>query len=163
MRQGSSLIEQAESLVPAAEIWAITCHKATDDELSALEQVPFKDWVFFVTVGGVCVAVSGLVGRIDDDLFRHIYTEVIEPALTKWNPVADAALMDCRRFLHEAEQSGGDLTPVDALGAWVLFNLLQRGRDLSAGEIQLTRPLGGLMASAFADWWDDCPEVQQRR
>ena len=149
--------EKVELLVPAAKGWAIVSFQSVDKEfhLAVDSSNPFSAWDFFVTVGGVTVAVFSLFQRFPEEKAVRLFNQICKE-LDEWDVNGSRALEDCRAFIARSLQGSpgqhSDVTPKDALGMWVLWNIY--GRCPSDEEAKPARAIGGMLEHAFSSWWD---------
>jgi hypothetical protein len=142
-----------DRLLPSAEVLATSTFVPLVDEFPRLRTASIESWDFFVTCAGVCVALSSLVGRVPDDVFREVYQRV-SGHIETWDADAVAAIGDCREFVHRSihqEAQSETVTPAMAVGVWVVWNVL--GTQPSPKEAPLSHALGSLIGEAFGDWW----------
>ena len=151
--------ERLGALLPAARAFAVASLNPVDEAFhtARVTHDELSSWDFFVTIGGVSVAVSCLSDRVSARRFAELLPRLREQ-LDAWDPQASAALEDCRAFITRSLQgklSQGDPghpTITDALGMWILWNLY--GRCPSYEESAPARTIGGMLEQAFAGWWD---------
>lgn len=75
----------------------------------------------------------------------------VEKELVQWNTNGPTVLVDCGEFVRRTLRDAENVTPEDALGAWLLWNLY--GRAPTRAEAQLTATLGRFLDASFAAWW----------
>ena len=117
-------------------------------------------------VGGTYVGVVALRKAVSDENERVGIALLIDEELQNWDERASAALRDCDEFMERSlperppeGEIAGDIkfAFADALGSWVLWNIY--GRAPSDEEFKPVRVLGGLLQSAFYDWWSELEDT----
>ena len=161
MKSKNALIKQAETLVSAANILAVSSFVPTLDRFPILSKVDPKHWDFIVSVAGVFIAASRLNNlRLKSDQ-EDLLMEIVAKKLNEWDPDGIRALEDCKS-LFEIEydrlkasseyQKDNRFLSSDALGIWIVWNLFAR-QPQSDKEVNLVRIIGSSVTHAFFDWW----------
>ena len=147
------------ALLPAARAFAITSLNPVDAEFQIAQRTndELPSWDFFVTVGGVAVAVSRLFDRVSARRFAQLLPRIRED-LDAWDEQGSTALEDCRAFIarslvgNPVHGQPGHVEMTDALGMWILWNLY--GRCPSNAESAPARTIGKMLQATFAGWWE---------
>ena len=155
MRTIDPLDAQAKRLVDATNILAISTFVPAVDQYPFLKQCNPNDWDFFATVASVQVGIANLLHSVSSERFKLLYP-IIAAALHKWNPQGEDAVRDCqafiRRSLNHRSVAAENILPTDALGMWVIWNLLRR--TPTREEASASRGIGGALATPIQDWWE---------
>jgi hypothetical protein len=155
VRPADPLEDQARRLVDATNILAISTFVPAIDQYPFLKQCNPKDWDFFATVASIQVGIANLIHCVPEERFKLLYP-IIAAALHKWNPQGEDAVQDCQAFIRQSLDpksiATGDIQPIDALGMWVIWNLLRRAP--SRDEAQASRAIGRALAAPIEDWWN---------
>jgi hypothetical protein len=148
------LEDQAKALVSAANILAVSTFTPVIDQYAFLKKVNPQDWDFFAAAASIQVAITNLTHSVSTARFKLLYT-IIGMELCKWNRQGEGAIFDCQRFVKrtlEAKIAGGQkILPVDAMGMWVIWSLLQRTPTYEEG--QASHGIGKALADPLHDWW----------
>ena len=155
------LLKQAETLVQAAETYAIGTFTPLLKKFSFLQEVDTKHWDFVLTIGGVFIAVTQLGNLgLRENRQRKLMGKV-GAKLTQWDSAnGRRAFEDCASFYERTFNgltSAGDeprFVGSDALGLWVVWNVLGRPPH-SEKERQLVRTVGGMIMHTFLNWWEE--------
>jgi hypothetical protein len=149
------LYEQAKRLVSAANILAISTFTPAAEQYDFLKECDPQDWDFFATAAIIQVALNNLARSVSAERFKSLYA-IIASEVHNWNSQGEEAILDCRSFIKrmlDAEPAGSEsVAPIDALGMWVILNLLRR--EPTYAEAQASRAIGGALAAPLHDWWD---------
>jgi len=149
------LYEQAKRLISAAHIAAISTFTPAAEQFDFLKECDPRDWDFFATAAVIQVALNSLACSVSAERFKSLYT-VIASEVHNWNSQGEDAILDCQSFIKhmlDAEPADADrFAPIDALGMWVIWNLLRR--EPTYAEAQASRAIGGTLATPLHDWWD---------
>ena len=156
---GDPLLKQADTLVQAAETYAIGTFTPLLKKFSFLREVDAKHWDLILTIAGVFIAVTSLGNLgLGENRQRKIMGK-IGAKLTQWDPTnGRRAFEDCASFYeinyNELTGAGGEprLVASDALGSWVVWNVLGRPPQ-SEEERRLVRTVGGMVTHTFLNWW----------
>jgi hypothetical protein len=159
--QGDPLLRQADTLVQAAETYAIGTFTPLLKKFSFLREVDKNHWDFILTIAGVFFAVTRLGNlRLDENRQRKLMGKV-GVKLTQWNPTnARRGFEDCASFYEKTfdalTSAGGEprFVASDALGSWVVWNVLGRPPH-SEEERGLVRTVGGMITHTFSNWWEE--------
>jgi hypothetical protein len=154
------LLRQADTLVQAAETYAIETFTPLLKKFSFLREVDKNHWDFLLTIAGVFIAVTRLGNLgLGENRQRKLMGKV-GVKLTQWNPTNGRRYFeDCASFYERSfnalTSAGGEPRYVssDALGSWVVWNVLGRPPH-SEEERRLVRTVGGMITHAFSNWWD---------
>jgi hypothetical protein len=127
------LLRQADTLVQAAETYAIGTFTALLKKFSFLREVDKEHWDFILTIAGVFIAVTRLGNlRLGENRERKLMGKV-GLKLTQWNPTKGRrSFEDCASFFErtfDVLTSAGDepqFVASDALGSWLVWNVLGR-------------------------------------
>ncbi|MDP2736218.1 MAG: hypothetical protein Q8O59_00320 [bacterium] len=159
--KNNALTKQAENLVSAANIFAVSSFVTTLDRFPFFSKVDPKQWDFIVSVAGIFIAASRLNGLQLDSVEENLLMDVVAKKLSEWDSDGIRAFEDCKS-LFEMEydrlasspeyQKDSRFLSSDALGIWIFWNLFGRQAQ-SDEEINLVRILGSLVTYAFFDWW----------
>ena len=152
------LQKQADSLVSAAGINAISLFMTLCEKFPLLGKPDVGHWDFTVTIAGVFMGVSRLNHLHLSDAREDVLIEVVAKNLVHKYQDGILAFEDCKAF-YETEydrlaSAGYDpaFLASDALGKWIVFNVLKRAPK-SKDEAALVRAVGGIVTHAFFDWW----------
>lgn len=155
------LVKQAENLVSAAKIFAVSFFVPTLDRFPILSEVDPKHWDFIVTVAGVFIAASRLNDLRLDSKREEIVMVIVAKKLNEWDPDGIRAFEDCKH-LFEMEydrlatsleyQQNNRFLAADALGIWIVWNLFKRQPQCDE-EAKLVRVIGASVTHAFFSWW----------
>ena len=143
---------QAKGLVGAARLFAISAFVPLLEQYDFLGECKPEDWDFLATIGTVHVAINDLVLAVTPARFEVLYSSFIFPALNNWNPHGQDAVLDCKQFVRRTLDASDEMSPADALGLWILWNLFQR--KPSNEEARSAPVIGRTVASALQDWWN---------
>lgn len=153
-----SLNEKSRALVHAARAIAVSSLTRALEATPALTVDDADQWDFFATVAAIHGGLQSLYEWLGGhEAFGELLDEAVREAAT-WDAQAPAALEDCRTFVQhfvEGLRAAGHDHPQivpDAIGVWVLNNVLQRQPD--DDEIHAARPIGLLLVLPLAHWWD---------
>jgi hypothetical protein len=153
------LLRQADTLVQAAETYAIGTFTPLLKKFSFLREVDKKHWDFILTIAGVFIAVTRLGNLgLGENRQRKLMGKV-GVKLTQWNPTNGRSYFeDCASFYERAfdalTRAGGEFVASDALGSWVVWNVLGRPPH-SEEERSLVRTVGGMISHTFSNWWEE--------
>ena len=155
------LMEQADILVQAASINAITAFTPMLDEFAFLREADPKHWDFVLTIAGVFMALTRLRNlRLGERRERKLSEKVCE-RLAQWNPANGIRGFEhCKAFFErnfDALARAGDkprFTASDTIGSWIVWDVLGRPPQ-SEDERRLVRTIGALVTHAFFNWWDE--------
>jgi hypothetical protein len=160
-RKEDMLTKQAEKLVSAANVFAVSFFVPTLDRFSILSEVKPKHWDFIVSVAGVFVAATRLNDLRLDNKRKEILMDVVTKELNTWDPDGIRAFGDCKQ-LFEMEydrlstiseyQKDNHLLASDALGIWIVWNVFGR-QPQNDEEVELVRVIGSAVTHAFFGWW----------
>jgi hypothetical protein len=157
MDQGD-LDSQAANLVVSCNAWAISSFIPLNDRFAFLRTCNPADWDFFATVAAVCVAVNNLArdvsaGAISAERFKDLYA-MVASQLRGWHVQGEDAVHDCQQFVKrtmERTEEQKHTRPAQALGLWVLWNVLKREPlDEESGAISA---IGEMLSDPLHDWW----------
>jgi hypothetical protein len=146
------LDSQAESLVSACGILATTTFVPVIDQFTFLKTCKPEDWDFFAAVVAVNVALNTLATEVAAERFKRL-DSIVAAQLNKWDRQGLAAVRDCQQFVNRAVTKGNNemQQAVQALGLWVLWNLLQR--QPTDNELHAAPAIGMMLARPLQDWW----------
>jgi hypothetical protein len=156
---GDPLLRQADTLVQTAETYAIETFTPLLKKFSFLREVDNGHWDFILTIAGVFIAVTRLGNLgLGENRQRKLMGKV-GVKLTEWNPTnARRYFEDCASFYERAfdtlTSAGGEFVASDALGSWVVWNVLGRPPH-SEEERSLVRTVGGMISHTFSNWWEE--------
>jgi len=142
------LHDDAAKLVPAANIAAVSSFAPLLDQHPLLRGAKAEAWDFFATAGAIFVALNNLKAAVSPERFKDLYS-VLLPKMRQWHERGEDAVLDCQKFV--ARTVSPDVSPHDALGFWVLWNVMQR--EPSAEEARATRDIGNTLSAPFQEWW----------
>jgi hypothetical protein len=142
------LYKQAESLVAAAKVNAISAFLPLSNKHPILNKVNVEAWDFFATAATIFVAINNLKVAVDQQRFRIIYG-VFLPSVRKWHDNGEDVVLDCQQFV--ARNVAGGVSPQDALGLWVLWNTF--GREPTEAELSSAKAIGTVLSTPMHDWW----------
>ena len=145
--------DQAVALVPAAGVAAVSSFVPLLDQYSFLRGARAEVWDFFATAAAIFIALNNLKAVVAPERFLALYSELL-PKVQQWDERGEDAVLDCQKFV--ARTVSPDVSPLDALGFWVLWNVLQR--EPSAEEARATRTVGSALSAPFQDWWESAYE-----
>ena len=157
---GDPLLRQADTLVQAAETYAIETFTPLLKKFAFLREVDKGHWAFILTIAGVFIAVTrlGHLG-LGENHQRKLMGKVGEK-LTQWDPAnGRRGFEDCASFyertFNELTSAGDEPRFVgsDALGSWVVWSVLGRPPQ-SEEEYRLVRTVGGMIIHTFINWWE---------
>jgi len=150
-RKKDSLHEQAERLVPAAQIMAISAFVPLLDQYPVLREVKPEAWDFFATAGALFIAINSLkIVAPQRKRFMNIYA-VLLPYMRKWDKRGEDAVLDCQAFVAKNVESGA--SPQDSLGFWVLRNAARK--EPTAGDAPAARAIGFQLSAPLREWWQE--------
>ncbi|SRR6266508_1774017 len=146
------LDSQAERLVSSCAILATASFVPIIDQFTFLRTCKPEDWDFFATVVAVNVALNNLASEVVPDRFKRL-DSMVATQLNKWDAQGLATVRDCQQFVNRTVTKGGNETQqaVQALGLWVLWNLLKR--QPTRDEFRAAPAIGGMLAGPLHDWW----------
>lgn len=152
------LEEQAAKLVPAASLHAVGMYEPLLERSPLTGEIAPDDWDFFATVAGVFIAATRLNNlRVTEEREARLL-EIVARDLGDWNPNGLQAFEDCKSLFEKEydrlSAAGHDpqFTAADALGIWLVWNLLGR-QPQTDDEVMLVRSAGALITHAFFNWW----------
>ena len=149
------LEDQARRLVSAANILAVSTFVPFIDKYAFLKQCDPNDWDFFATAAAIHVAIASLIRSVSPERFKLLYL-TITPEIHNWNRQGEDAILDCQRFIKrtlDTQPTGAEsVLPTDALGMWIIWNLLRRAPTYE--EAQASHSIGRALATSLHDWWD---------
>jgi hypothetical protein len=157
--QVDPLLGQTDTLVQAAETYAIGTFTPLLKKFSFLREVDKNHWDFLLTIAGVFIAVTRLGNlRLGEKRQRKLMGKV-GMKLTQWNPTnGRRGFEDCASFYERTfgalTSAGGEFVASDALGSWVVWNVLGRPPH-SEEERGLVRTVGGMITHTFSNWWEE--------
>lgn len=155
-RNRDALLERARRLLPAANVLAASSLKTMMNKLPG--GFAADDWDFFVTVAGTHTGLQALYEMVGPGALFDGLDATVREAAQAWTGDAIAALDDCQNFVehnvNELRAEGFDPDDLfgDAIGMWVLINVLQRQPQDT--EIHAARPIGIVLVRSFSSWWD---------
>lgn len=157
----NTLTKQAENLVSAANIFAVSSFVPTLDRFPILSKVDPKHWDFIVSIAGVFTAASRLNNLRFDNGQEDVLMDIVAKKLGEWDSDGIRAFEDCKSFF-ETEYDRLAASPEykkdnrflssDALGIWIIWNLFSR-QPQSDEEVNLVRIIGSSVTHTFFDWW----------
>ena len=157
---GDPLLRQADTLVQAAETYAIETFRPLLKKFSFLREVDKQRWDFILTIAGVFIAVTRLGHLGLGENRQRKLTGRVGAKLIQWNPTKGRrGFENCASFY---EKAFNELTSVsdepqfvgsDALGSWVVWSVLGRPAQ-SEEEHRLVRTVGGMIIPTFINWWE---------
>ena len=157
--QGDPLLRQADTLVQAAETYAIGTFTPLLKKFSFLREVDKNHWDFILTIAGVFFAVTRLGNlRLDENRQRKLMGKVGAKLIQRHPSNGRHGFEDCAAFYERslnAFASEGDdprFVASDPLGFWVVWNVLGRPPE-SEEERRLVRTIGGMIHYIFLNWW----------
>jgi len=159
--QNCQLIEKADRLVGAANVFAVGSFVPTLDHFPILSKVNPRHWDFILSVAGVFIVATILNGLQLDNDQGDTLMDIVEKKLSEWDTDGTRAFDDCKS-LFEKEYDRLAVSPeyqkdrqfisVDALGIWIVWNLFNR-QPQNNEEISLVRVTGSLVMHTFHNWW----------
>lgn len=158
-RSKNHLADRAEGLVPHAKIMAIGSFQPMSEKFDFLKTVQLDDWDYFVTVAVFFIGISRLNRIRISQRRRDELVEIAATHLLEWDRNSVAGFEDCQKFFDpefdRLSASGHDprFVAADALGLWIVWNLLKR-KPSSELECGLVRAIGGMSVHSVFDWWD---------
>src|SRR5262245_39588905 len=157
---GDPLLRQANTLVQAAETYAIETFTPLLKKFSFLREVDKNRWDFTVTIAGVFIAVTQLTHLGLGENRQRKLMKTVGAKLIQWNPAnGRRGFENCAAFYEKAFNeliSASDdpqFVGSDALGSWVVWSALGRPAQ-SEEEHQLVRTVGGMIIPTFINWWE---------
>jgi len=157
-RRADPLEPQAQRLVPACLVLSTSSFVPLLDNHPFLNECKVDQWDFFATAAAVFIGINNLKRHVSRRRFKSLYS-VMLGGISQWNPQGEEATLDCQKFVARIidskapEQVSGDNSDAtDAVGMWVLWNVLQR--KPSYEEAPAAREIGLILASSLQDWWD---------
>lgn len=155
------LDRQAKTLVSAARIFATGSYTQFAQELPITFNISIDDWDFFLTVGGVFIAASGLNQMEVSDAVEDRLMESVARDLESWNADSIRAFEDCKQLFEDTydtlatqDEYRNDerFLGADAVGLWIAWNLLGHRPD-TTDELKLHRFVGVAVTHSFLNWW----------
>jgi hypothetical protein len=144
--------KSSRGLVPTARNAARGLNTAICAKFPEAAKIDLKAWDQYLTVGFVWVALSGLLTKeIPKSAIEEIKT-VIGDSLTRAFPEGVKALNHCTLFMNQTTGSDKNIQVDDALGYWIVWNLLGRD-DFAEDEDKIARILGSIAVKEFASFW----------
>ena len=155
------MLKQADTLVQAAQTYAITAFKPLLKKFSFLREVDEKRWAFILTIAGVFIAVDQLANLgLGENRQRKLMGKV-GAKLIRWAPTnGRRGFEDCASFYERTYNTltskGGDprFFASDPLGFWVVWKLLGQPAE-SEEELRLVRTVGAMIHRTFSNWWKE--------
>lgn len=153
------LLGQAENLVQAAKINAVSSFTTHLDRFPILRQVDPEHWDFLITVAGVFMAATRLANLRLEDTREDKLMDVVIKLLNEWMPISLRAFENCKGLFEQEfnrlDAAGHEprFTASDAVGIWIAWNLLDRAPKTEE-DLQLVRTTGIVATAPFFDWWD---------
>jgi hypothetical protein len=155
------LMKQAESLVQAAHINAVSSFVPFLDQFDVLREVNPQQWDVTVTIAGVFTAVTRLWGLRLGDTREGKLSDTISECLVKWNSSEGVSgFNDCKAIFEIAfdtlTSSGHEprFVASDAIGSWIVWNVLLHAPE-TEDERRLIRAVGAMVIHRFFDWWSE--------
>jgi hypothetical protein len=152
------LLEQAERLVPAAQLHAITIFTPLIDKFPLLRQVNVDNWDFFLTIAGVLMAATRLNNLRLGPSREEKLMGVVAERLNQWKPDGIRGFEDCKAFFERTfdgltrARNDPRFIASDAIGSWIVWNIFGHPTN-SEEERMLVRTTGAMVTHAFFDWW----------
>jgi hypothetical protein len=152
MKANDHLIKSSRGLVPTARNTAKALNTPICAKFPEAASFDMKAWDLFLTVGFVWAALSALetanVPKTEIEEIRGIVGE----SLARIFPKGLQALDHCTLFMNQTMGSNAQLQVNDALGYWIVWNLLGRN-DFTDDESNFVRVLGDIAMKEFATFW----------
>lgn len=156
------LTDAAQNLCNVARLVAVESFSGVSHQGSLFENVKPDEWDFFVTIGGVFIASAHMHFLDIPDDEKNRLSNIIFQNLAEWNQSSTMAYADCKEFyedyyerlskLEEVNKKGAIYIASNALGLWVVWNLLDH-RPTKADELKLANDIGSYIISSFSDYW----------
>jgi hypothetical protein len=154
------LEEQAQNLVSAANILAVSSQAKFQEQFPLLADIDSSRWDFFFTVAGISVGLLGLANEVASEERYDRLTTIIRGEILKWNPSAEDAMGNCMTYIHFQLDTDAPDDPqaaytglAFALGTWILSSSL--GRPISEEDSNYAIVIGGFVLASLHDWWAD--------
>jgi hypothetical protein len=154
------LTKQAEMLVPAVKVLAISSFVPMSDKFRFLCNIRPNDWDFFITVATVFVATTRLKGMRIGEKREEALMNIVFSHFNKFDRQAFTAFEDCNSFFADqfdrfiAAGHSPQYSISDSVGKWIAWNLLQRVPS-SEQEISFVRAIGVYITNSMFGWWGD--------
>jgi hypothetical protein len=151
-------LERAHSLVSFGEVMALGMLTLLRQRVPLLKTVTPKHWDFIVTVAGVFIATVRIRDLALTDAQKESVLDAIRDSLRAWRPDGIRGFEDCKKFFDDLSErlSHGEkddqYIASDALGAWIVWNVLGR-RPQSSEEIDLVRTVGLMLIRSVSGYW----------
>lgn len=153
--------EQARNLVGMAQVVAVASYNTFSDRIAFLQTVDGRWWDTMATIAGVYLGIRGLIETELSQGAKLCLLEIVTEKLNSWSPEhGKRGIADCQEFFERnikaMAQRGHDraLIVADAIGLWVVWNVLNRAPDVE-DEFVVARAVGVGLLEAFGDWWSD--------
>jgi hypothetical protein len=131
------------------------------DQHPLLKTVKPESWDFFVTVAGVFIAASRLQNSQLSANRKQELMDAVARGLADWSPENGIrGFEDCKAAFERnfdsltRSQHEPRFIASDALGMWVVWNLLGRA-PAAEEERKLARAVGTAVVHNFFTWWND--------
>ncbi len=158
--KGEPLKKQAQTLVQAAKINAISMFTPLLEKYPILEKADLKNWDFILTVAGVFVASSRLNILMNGNDREEYLMDIVAKTMSEWDTAGIRGFEDCNSFFEDEcnrlEKDGHEIQFIasDALGIWIIWNIFGKPPE-SHNELKLARTLGGMIMDDFSNWWQE--------
>jgi len=154
------LRDNAERLVPSANVYAISLFIPTLDQFPWLRKVEPGQWDFVVTIASVFMAATRLQNLKIGDVRQQELMNIVARGLVHWDPnngirgFEDCKAMFERTFdgLTNDAQHEPRFIASDSVGLWTVWNLLGRTPEAEE-ERKLVRTIGAHITHTFFSWW----------
>jgi hypothetical protein len=132
------------------------------NQFPLLRHVKPEQWDVVITIAGVFIAATRLRSLKIDDAREEELMDIVASGLIQRNPnYGVRGFEDCKAMFERTfdglSKAGHEpqFIASDALGIWVVWNLLERSPGDDEEERKLVRTIGTAIVHAFFSWWTD--------
>lgn len=151
---------RAKELVSLANVSTVTMFGPLFNQYPQLGKARTEDWDFFATVAFVFMAATRLNALSIPDAKNEALMEIVASELSAWNGNGIRAFGDCQDMFDKQYEVLSSLPEYaderflgsDALGIWVIWNVLQRD-PINEVDMPLVRSSGALITHSAFNWW----------
>lgn len=145
------------SFIAQAELAAVGSYSAFVAQFPSLSEVSVDDWDFYLVVGASFGATLKTQDLNIDEVQRDKLRRSILSALIEWKSDGERAFLDCETLFHKTHQkltnNNSQYPTTDALGYWIVFNLLKRPPQ-EQNERDFMRTVGGWSIGVLGSFWE---------
>jgi hypothetical protein len=159
-QEDDPLLVRADNLVEGAQMHARAMFGSLLKQFSLLKTVSKDHWYFIVTVANVFIAATRLRNLRLGEIREEELMNTVSQRLIQWDAKNGMrAFEDCKSFFERTfdtltkARHEPQFVAADAIGAWIVWNVLGRAPDFGDDELRLVRAVGVMTVHTFFDWW----------